>query len=198
MPADSGRRPPAIRLSICSRLCVSVPSAVRSAASRSRTASNLRPAGHATAGTPGLRRSRNTSTRGLPVVLRCKPLGPSVEHRRDDAVDMLAGAEPVDAVVDAAARIGLFSQPADFHLVAGAAHRMCTKSAETGMAGFASLDRQDLLSTAPAPQRDFMLVAGVPARRRGRPVEPSFRPELASGISLGRWCRGGRVAWVLA
>jgi hypothetical protein len=50
-------------------------------------------------------------TSPAPVVLAvCKLLHPSAEHRRDDPFVMLAGTEPVDAVVEAAARIGVLGQ----------------------------------------------------------------------------------------
>jgi hypothetical protein len=190
MPAGSRRRrfPPCNQaLDPLEALCQR---AVGHQVGRSRTASNLRPIGHTTAGTPDLRRSRNTST-GYPSSGGVKALRPSAEHRRDDSFDMLAGAEPVDAAVAAAARIGPFSQTANFHLGAAAAHRLRTKRTQTGMAVFESFDRQ-FASTAPAPPRGFMVVASVAAG--GEAGRSSFRLAPAGGISLGRWCRFGRVA----
>src|SRR6266436_9216942 len=85
-------------------------------------------------------------------------------------------------------------QAADFHLIAAAARRLRTKRAEIGMVRLKSFDRQNFGSPTPAPQGDFMVVAAVPTRRQGRPVEHSFRLALAGGFSVRGLCGFGRVA----
>jgi hypothetical protein len=94
---------------------------------------------------------------------------------------MLAGAEPVDAVVAAAAQIGLFSQTANFHLGAAAAQRLRTKPTETGMAVFESFDRQSA-SSAPAP--GFMLIASVAAGGEAGRSSTAFALRLPAEFRL--------------
>src|SRR6266436_8492958 len=85
-------------------------------------------------------------------------------------------------------------QAADFHLIAAPTRRLRTKRAEIGMVRLKSFDRQNFGSPTPAPQGDFVVVAAVPTRRQGRPVEHSFRLALAGGFSVRGLCGFGWVA----
>ncbi|HEX4179576.1 MAG TPA: hypothetical protein VHY32_02185 [Caulobacteraceae bacterium] len=87
------------------------------------------------------------------------------------ALDVLAGAQSVDLIVDTAASVPEPLQGADLHIVGVAALRACAKVPEYRMFGFQRLHRDDLRAASPAPEFDFVLVAGVPALGRGRPLQ---------------------------
>jgi hypothetical protein len=77
-----------------------------------------------------------------------------------------------------------FSQTANFHLAAADAHRPRTKRSETGMAVFESFERQ-FAATAPAPRRDFRLVARVPAGGEAGRSSTAFALRLLAEFRLG-------------
>ena len=106
--------------------------------------------------------------------------GPLAQGRQH-ALDVLAGAEPVHPVIDAAAGIGEGIEAAHLDLVEAAAAGLGTEAAEQRMARLQRLDGDDLGRAAPAPQRDLVLVAGAPAQER-RPRE--HRPRLAGRTRL--------------
>ena len=100
---------------------------------------------------------------------------------------MLAGAEAVDAMIDAAAGVHRSIEVADLDLIGRSALRTHTKRAEDRMLGLQCLDRSDLRASAPAPKLDLVLVAGIPALRRRRSFED--RPGTPAAPP-GRWVAG--------
>ena len=124
------------------------------------------------------RRSRKTSTRGLPRRRGlAERLGAALAQRRQHALDMLAGAEAVDAMIDAAAGIGEAVEAADLHLVEAAAPRLRAERAEKRMLGFQRLDGDDLGAAPPAAQRDLVLVG-----RRPKPCGGAGLSSAAPGL----------------
>ncbi len=119
-----------------------------------------------------------------------EPAGAALAQRRQHAFDVLAGAEPVDAVVDAAAGIGEGVEAAHLDLVPGAAARLGAKGAEHRMVRLQGLDGDDFGGAAPAPQCDLVLVAGQPAQKR-RPLEHGARLARRAARS-GRRTRSSR------
>jgi len=100
---------------------------------------------------------------------------------RQHAFDMLAGAQPVDTMIDAAAGIGMVHKAADLHFVRAAGAGPHAERAENLRIRLQRLDRHNLGSATPAPQRDLVGVSGLPASLRRRPVEhgPGFRGRSA-------------------
>ena len=99
----------------------SVPSGRRNGASQAaRGLSRPAPAAEGQARPAPARRARprKISTRGEPsVAAALEGAGAAPAQRRQHALDVLAGAEPVDAMVDAAAGIGAAGEIADLHVV---------------------------------------------------------------------------------
>ena len=128
-----------------------------------------RPKATAAAGAASPRRSRNTSTRGLPSAAAARnALAPRLTQRREHALDVLAGAEPVDAMIDAAAGIGEAVEAADLHLVEAAAAGLRAEGAEQRMLRLQRLDGDDL---------------GAPRQRRSA---------ISSSSLVRQPCGGGR------
>src|ERR1700730_11272055 len=85
--------------------------------------------------------------------------------RSDHALDMLASTKTIDAMVDAPAGVGRFGKAAQFHLIGTAGSGSRTERAEEEMIAFDRLDFNDFGASAPAADRDFILVRGPPPLR---------------------------------
>ena len=109
----------------------------------------------------------------------------------DDAFDMLAGAEAIDPMIDAAAGIGEILEAADLALrrIPPVPERI-RNVPKIGCSGSSASMRDDLGAAAPAAQRDLVLVGGQPAERRRRPIEDSAgapaRAPSVRDFGLGR------------
>jgi hypothetical protein len=118
-------------------------------------------------------------------------------QRGKHAFDVLAGAEPVDAVIDAATGIGEAVEAADLDCVETAAPGLRAKRTEEGLRRFQLLDRDNLGRATPAAQRDLVVVGGPPAEHRRRPVQHrprlAARPALHSRFRTQRRVRGSRI-----
>jgi hypothetical protein len=109
---------------------------------------------------------------------------------------MLAGAEAVDAVIGATARIQPFGQAAELDLVGATGGGANAEGAEVGAGRFQRLDAEDLGLAAPPSALDFVLVVGEPAcsggaRSSTRLARVCF---LARRLVLLGWGRSGWVA----
>ena len=96
-------------------------------------------------------------------------------QRREHALDMFAGAQTIDAMIDAAAGIDMLFEAADLDLIIAATFRADAKRAEDRLLGLQRLDRSNFRAPAPAAQRDFILVGGAPALRLWRPIQDGAR-----------------------
>jgi len=114
---------------------------------------------------------KDFDARTSPGRVLAERLGAAPAQRRQHALDVLAGAEPVDAMIDAIAGIGKALEAADLHLVEAAAAGLGAERAENRMVRFERLDGDDFSGAPPAAQRDLVLVGGPPALRRRRPIE---------------------------
>lgn len=95
---------------------------------------------------------------------------------RQHAFYVLAGSQAVHLMVDAAASVIGGVKGADFDLIGGPALRPRPERPKDGMIRLHGLNRRDLGAPAPASQIDLVLVAGVPALGRGRPLKDGSRP----------------------
>ena len=86
--------------------------------------------------------------------------------RRQDSLDVLAGAEPIDAVIDAAAGIVAAREIADLHFVRRPGARAHAERPECSVFRLERLDAGDFGAAAPAPQVQLVLVRGFPAVQR--------------------------------
>jgi hypothetical protein len=84
-------------------------------------------------------------------------------QRGEHALDMLAGAEPVDAMVDAAAGIAGAFEVADLNVVDAARGRAHAERPIYRKGRLQRLDIGDLGAAAPASELDLVVVAGPPA-----------------------------------
>ena len=123
--------------------------------------------------------ARTAPGRGL-----AERLGAALAQRREHALDVLAGAEPVDAMIDAAAGIAEAVEVADFHLVEAAASGLHAERAEERLLGFQRLDGNDFGAAPPAAQRDLVLVGGPPALQGRRPIEHGAGLPVPTTLSL--------------
>jgi hypothetical protein len=110
--------------------------------------------------------------------------GAAAAQGGEHALDMLAGAQGVDAMVDAAAGIFETVEAANLHLVEGATARANAETAEERALAALRVDVDDLRPPAPAPQGDLLLVGRAPSLRR-RPLKHS----------AGSFSRGARLGW---
>ena len=130
----------------------------------------------------------------------------AAEHHRlqappqlgEHALDVLAGAQAVDAVIDAAAGISEAIEAADLHLVeAPPASGLRPEGSEERMLRLERLDGDDLGRAPPAAQRELVLVAGPPSLWR-RPVENGAglagRTRLAGRFGAGRFLLASRIS----
>src|SRR5262245_6824940 len=116
---------------------------------------------------------------------RANGLGAASIEGGKDALDMLAGAEAIDAVIDAAAGIGVLVEVADLHLVTRSAPSSDTKTPEHRVLRLQRLELGDLGAPPPLPQRDFVGVAGTPPQRL-RSVKDGARPSAFLGRGHAR------------
>ena len=100
----------------------------------------------------------------------------NLEH----TLDMLAGAEPVDAVIDAAAGIRAVLETADLDLVGAAGFRVHAERTVNRLSRLQWLDGANLGAPAPTSELDLFLVGGAPALQLGRTVEHRAGPRLAA------------------
>src|SRR5207237_9357363 len=158
-----------------------------------------RPHGRAAGSGPSQRRARNAAAveKNLDprTALRlglAQRLAVAPAERCEHAFDVLAGAEPIDRMVDAAAGIDETFEAANLHLVETAASRMHPERAVERLLGLQRLDRNDLGAPAPAAEVHLVLVAGAPALQRGRSIEDGAG--FAAGASRpGRFASAART-----
>ena len=105
-------------------------------------------------------------------------------ERRQRSFDMLACSEPVHAVVDAAAGVRKAVEASDLHLVAAAARRADFEIAEKPTVRVKRDYVRDLGASPPAPQADFVFVAGRPSRNRLAFENGSALPLRTRGFAL--------------
>jgi len=122
--------------------------------------------------------------------VKLHPLGPAggglaqrahaaAAQARQHALHVLAGSQAIDPVVGAAAAVRDSLEVANLHFIGAAALRAHAKEAEDRVLGLQRLDGDNLGATAPAPQLELLLVAGVPPLSRGRALEDGSRPAAA-------------------
>ena len=149
---------------------VSVPSFWSQGWSHSRTGANAAsPAvdGQTMVGVPATRRSGNTSIRGLPTFAAARQSARfAALQSRQNALDMLAGAQTVHSVIDATTGIGEPVEVSDFHVVTAAARRARPEDAKETLIGLDRRDVENFRPPAPAAQCDLVLIAGSPAQDR--------------------------------
>jgi hypothetical protein len=110
---------------------------------------------------------------------------------REHALDVLAGAEPVDPVIDAAAGIAESLEAADLDVVRAAGLRAGAEGSEDRMLALERFDRGDLGQSAPTAQRDLLRIGGPPPFRGGRAIE--HRPGAALAADRLLELLGGRT-----
>jgi hypothetical protein len=116
----------------------------------------------------------------------------------EDALNVLAGAEAVDAMVDAAAGVPRRGEIADLHLIDAAALGLHTKRTKDGVCRLQRFDRDDLGAATPTPELDLVLVARIPPLRRRRPLKDGPRAPSATcarylAASAGRQAQARRI-----
>jgi hypothetical protein len=114
--------------------------------------------------------------------MRCSSL--ATAQARQHALDMLARAQAVDLMVDAAAAVVAAVEGADLDLISGSGLRPRLECAEDRMGGLQRLHGGDFRPSPPAAQFDLVLVGRFPTLRRGRPAQHGLRG--LSGARLGR------------
>lgn len=88
---------------------------------------------------------------------------------------MLAGAERIDPMIDAAAVVGETVEATDFDLVSSAACRMRLEGAEMVLGGLECGYGEDLRAPTSAAQIDLVVVGRQPAVRSGGAFEDGAR-----------------------
>ena len=83
--------------------------------------------------------------------------------RLERALDVLAGAEPVDPPIRATAGILAFRQRADLHVVGAAAGRTDMEGSEVRLVGLEEFDVRDVGQAPPAPPLELVGVRRLPA-----------------------------------
>ena len=99
--------------------------------------------------------------------------GPAIllPESRQHALDMLARSKPIRAMIDAAAGIREAIEIPDFHVIEAAAAGAHPERAENRLVRFQRLDADDFGSTAPAAERNLVLIGCSPALQGRRPVK---------------------------
>jgi hypothetical protein len=117
---------------------------------------------------------------------RClaKRLRTSAMKRRNHPLDVFAGSQAVDAVIDAPAGIGGIDEAAQLHFVGTAGSRPRAKRTEHGVVAFDRLNFDDFGASPPPADCYFVRVRRQPALRRRGSIE--HRPSLGVAGTLAR------------